>query len=307
MEESFPLVSVLMVTYNSSNFIRESIESILIQNNKNFELIISDDNSTDSTWNIIKQYSNNDRIKAFKQKNNLGEYENRNFCINEASGKYIIFIDGEDLLYPNAIDFICFYISLYPHVSQLIAREWDEQIIYPKYITPREFMLFEYLDKSIIGINFTKVIFRREALLKVNIFDDKKIKGGDAYLQYKIGSNFPSVLIPAAFSWWRRRKGQASEKLLINVLNIFTEDNRFKVKILENTSYLSPAEKKIAFRNYHGNIYREIIRQTFKLHFYSVFNYFKNNLFEMTNFKAVFYKQKRNFYSRYDGENPFKD
>src|SRR5688500_10757789 len=95
-----PLVSVLMVSYNSSEFIREAIDSVLLQRYKHFELIICDDNSKDDSWNIISSYED-PRIRKFRNENNLGEYENRNSAIRRAQGEYLIFIDADDIIYPH--------------------------------------------------------------------------------------------------------------------------------------------------------------------------------------------------------------
>lgn len=93
-----PLVSIVMPAYNASKFISESIESVLKQTYKNWELIIVNDCSKDNTEEIIKFYSNNDsRIKYYNQKTNLGISEARNKAIIEAKGEYIAFLDSDDL------------------------------------------------------------------------------------------------------------------------------------------------------------------------------------------------------------------
>lgn len=93
-----PLVSIVMPAYNASKFISESIESVLHQTYKNWELIIVNDCSKDNTEEVIKFYSNKDsRIKYYKQKTNLGVSEARNKAIIEAQGKYIAFLDSDDL------------------------------------------------------------------------------------------------------------------------------------------------------------------------------------------------------------------
>ncbi len=101
--------SVITVSYNSARFIGHTINSVLNQTYKNFEYIILDDNSTDSTWQIIEGFKD-ERINAYRNPNNLGEYQNRNKAIEIASGKYIIFIDGDDYMYWNALE--TFFLDL---------------------------------------------------------------------------------------------------------------------------------------------------------------------------------------------------
>lgn len=90
-------ITILMPAYNADNFIEKSIESIINQTFKNWELLIADDCSTDNTFNIISNYAKADtRIKVFRQEENLGYLLNCNSIWEKASGKYITFQDADD-------------------------------------------------------------------------------------------------------------------------------------------------------------------------------------------------------------------
>ena len=92
------LVSIITPTYNSSKFIEECINSVICQTHKNWEMIIVDDCSTDDTTQIITKYSKNDnRIKVIHLEENVGAAEARNIAIKESKGKYIAFLDSDDL------------------------------------------------------------------------------------------------------------------------------------------------------------------------------------------------------------------
>ena len=69
-----PTVSVLIPTYKYARYLPQAIESVLNQSFRDFELIISDDNSPDNSWDIINEYVDNKRVFAYKQVPNLGEY-----------------------------------------------------------------------------------------------------------------------------------------------------------------------------------------------------------------------------------------
>ena len=97
MKEDQPLVSVITVTYNSEAYVRDAIESILASSYVNFELLIQDDQSVDSTWTIIGEYKDT-RIKAVRNEVNIGEYPNRNRALERVTGKYVLFIDGDDMI-----------------------------------------------------------------------------------------------------------------------------------------------------------------------------------------------------------------
>lgn len=93
-----PLVSIIMPAYNAEKYIEESIESICKQTYFNWELLIIDDNSNDNTLQIVNKYSKEDkRIKIIKQETNKGVAQARNVAIKESSGKYIAFLDSDDL------------------------------------------------------------------------------------------------------------------------------------------------------------------------------------------------------------------
>jgi len=102
-----PLVSVLMPAYNSEKFISEAIESICNQTYLNFEFVILDDCSTDNTWNIIQKYADEDnRIKAFRNDENLNIVKTRNRLFNLADSKaeYYAIFDSDDLSMENRLE-----------------------------------------------------------------------------------------------------------------------------------------------------------------------------------------------------------
>lgn len=103
--KDYGLVSVITPSYNSACFIKETIESILSQTYTNWELLITDDCSTDNTEIIVKEYTQKDnRIKFFKLEKNSGAGVARNHSINKAKGRFIAFCDSDDYWYPNKLE-----------------------------------------------------------------------------------------------------------------------------------------------------------------------------------------------------------
>lgn len=96
--------SIALAAYNGERFIKEQIDSILDMMNQNDELIISYDESSDRTWQIISEYSNNDsRVKVYKDKGK-GLESNFNNAVNYCKGKYIFLADQDDVWINNKID-----------------------------------------------------------------------------------------------------------------------------------------------------------------------------------------------------------
>lgn len=93
-----PLVSIIMPAYNCEKYIEKSIQSVICQTYKNWELLIIDDGSKDRTLEIIKKFQKEDfRIKVIKNEINLGVSETRNKGIASAKGDWIAFLDSDDL------------------------------------------------------------------------------------------------------------------------------------------------------------------------------------------------------------------
>ena len=90
------LVSIIMPSYNTAKFISKTIESVLEQTYKNWELLIVDDCSTDNTDEIVSKYDD-DRIIYLKNKKNSGAAVSRNKALKNAKGKWIAFLDSDDL------------------------------------------------------------------------------------------------------------------------------------------------------------------------------------------------------------------
>ena len=94
-----------MTTYNGEKYLREQIDSILAQTINDFELIICDDCSTDSTWNILSSYSSIDpRIKIYRNEKNLGYMKNFEKAMGLCKGEYIALSDQDDIWMPNHLE-----------------------------------------------------------------------------------------------------------------------------------------------------------------------------------------------------------
>lgn len=99
------IISIVMPAYNSAQYIEQSIESVLKQSYKNWELIIVDDCSIDDTYKIVEKLCiTEERIKLFRMNENSGVAMARNFAISMSRGKYIAFLDSDDLWLPDKLE-----------------------------------------------------------------------------------------------------------------------------------------------------------------------------------------------------------
>ena len=173
MNSSQPLFTVATITYNSGKWVRHAIESVLASTFIDFEYLISDDCSTDDTWAIIEQY-NDPRIRSWKNEKNIGEYPNRNKVLKEAKGKYIYYIDGDDILYKSTLRNLSEYVYGFPEAGMIWGIPHYDFIVFPVLFTPEEIFRIEFLGNyywSMIG--FPETIFKKDILLNAGGFNEK--------------------------------------------------------------------------------------------------------------------------------------
>lgn len=82
----------------------------------------------DNTWQIINQFKHYQHVRLVRNERNLGKYANRNFAVTLALGEYILFIDGDDLLYKHGLETMVKYLERFPQADLAIARPWNERI-----------------------------------------------------------------------------------------------------------------------------------------------------------------------------------
>lgn len=98
------LVSIIMPSYNTARFISESIASVRSQTYSNWELIIVDDCSADHTDDVVRPFLSDNRIKYLKNEKNSGAAVSRNYALREAKGRWIAFLDSDDLWMPDKLE-----------------------------------------------------------------------------------------------------------------------------------------------------------------------------------------------------------
>lgn len=161
MKRKFPLVSIGMPVYNGEKYVRQALDSLLVQDFKDFELIISDNASTDNTTEICKQYLRKDnRIKYYRNEVNIGAVANFNNLINYATAPYFMWASHDDMWEPS-------------YISKLInIMESDKSIVLA-------FSDFDNIDEDgkqirvypkILKLSSSETIFKR--LFKFIMFEE---------------------------------------------------------------------------------------------------------------------------------------
>lgn len=175
--KDIPLVSVLIATYNSDAFVKDTVESIINQTYKNLEIVISDDCSTDNTIKIVENLQQKDsRIILIKNKKNLGIADNMNKGIMNCKGKYIAILDGDDWAYPYRIEEQVEIMEENPSVVLCSGYMdiCDENL---NIQTTRKYPLTDIdIRKAMVKydpISHTSSMWRKDALLEIGLYSNK--------------------------------------------------------------------------------------------------------------------------------------
>ena len=216
---SKPFFTVITVTYNSSLFVRDAIESVLASTFTDFELIIGDDCSTDNTWEIINEY-NDPRIVKYRNEINLREYPNRNKALNMARGEWVIFIDGDDLIFEHGLLVFSEYINSNPDVSMIIQKNYLNNVIWPIKVVPKQFLINEFFGNERLSCSsFASNVFRLDSILELNGLSND-FKTGDEDFRLRMGSCFNTLFIAGWLTWPRETPGQASKSINVSTMLI---------------------------------------------------------------------------------------
>ena len=198
---------------------RASIDSILAQTFKNFELLCIDDASTDGTWEILQEYAQRDsRIRLLRQDRNQGLSVSRNRAIQEANGEYLLMLDGDDLFAPDMVE------KAYTKAKETDADMvmWDYVVFYKEDDIPRLCNEPSALN-DISPVNkvallrrpaFTWVrLLKTEMLRNLGISFTPGLTKQDIPIHWKLVTTLEKIsLIPERLSYYRQQIGSTSNR-----------------------------------------------------------------------------------------------
>lgn len=203
------LVSIIMPSYNTGCFIAETIESVLSQSYSNWELIIVDDCSTDNTDDVVGQYLTDVRIRYIKNEANSGAAVSRNRALREAKGKWMAFLDSDDLWEPDKLKKqITFMEKNDYHFSYTDYIEIDEES-YPngKSVTgPR--CITKHGMYNYCWMGCLTVMYDSDEIGLIQIEDIKK--NNDYAMWLKVCKKANCYLLDETLARYRKRSGSIS-------------------------------------------------------------------------------------------------
>lgn len=203
------LVSIIMPSYNTARFIEETIDSVIAQTYTNWELIIVDDCSTDNTDDVVSKYLEDSRIRYIKNESNSGAAVSRNRALREAKGKWIAFLDSDDIWEAEKLEKqIAFMEKNNCHFSYTNYIEMDESsvpngrsVTGPKKITKRG--MYNYCWMGCLT-----VMYDAEVVGLIQIADIKK--NNDYAMWLKVCQKADCYLLNETLARYRKRSGSIS-------------------------------------------------------------------------------------------------
>ena len=200
-----PLVSVLITVFNREHYLEDAVESVLHSSFQDFEIIIVDDDSNDNSFHVAQNLASRDsRIHVYRNESNLGDYPNRNIAATYAIGKYLKYLDADDVIYKFSLEYMVDALETNPEVGMAISHNViDDDFPYPHVSDPYSTMYLEYFGNSALGVGPSASIIRKSTFWSCGGFSGKRFLG-DQELWLKIGMNYSIVKLQPSLIWYRR-------------------------------------------------------------------------------------------------------
>lgn len=230
-----PLVTIYITNHNYGKYINKAIRSVLDQSLKEFELIIIDDGSTDNSSKIIGKYKNHKKIISIYQKNK-GLTVSNNIALRLSRGKYIIRLDADDWLDPNALKIMSDYLEKNPKIGLVFPDyfEVDEKDNILNLIRRHNFKKVSLRDQPAHG---ACTMIRKECLKKIGGYNEKFDRQDGYYIWIKFIQKYEVANINLPLFFYRQHNSSLTKdknkilKTRSDIIN-FDANNKPKKKTL---------------------------------------------------------------------------
>jgi glycosyltransferase involved in cell wall biosynthesis len=198
-----------MTAYNREKYIAEAIESVLAQTFTDFELVIVDDCSSDRTVEIARRYTTDPRVLVHINGNNLGDYPNRNRAAGLARGRYLKYLDSDDMMYPHCLETMARQMEQYLEAG--VGFEGKENHNWPRpfpfVLSPEEAYQAHFFGRGVLSAGPTSAIIRANVFREFGGFSAQRYMG-DTEFWYRVTRRTPLLICYGGLTWWRQHPGQ---------------------------------------------------------------------------------------------------
>lgn len=244
-----PLISVVIPVFNGQNTIKETVESVLCQTFQDYELIIINDGSTDSTVEVILSISD-PRIKLFNYPN-AGLSASRNRGVTHAKGEYISFIDADDLWTPDKLEKQLNKLQENPQA--VLAYSWTDYInesskfLYSGSHITANGNVYEKLLLTNFLENGSNPLIRRQVLTEVGGFDESLSAAEDWDMWLKLAIRYEFAAVPSTQILYR----VSTRSMSSNVL----KQERASLQVIEKAFSQAPKSLYYLKQQSFSNLY----------------------------------------------------
>lgn len=203
------LISVVMPVYNAAPFLKEAVDSLLMQSFLDFELIVVEDASTDHSLEILDTYRDS-RILVLKNEVNRGNYPSRNIGMSVAKGKYICVMDADDIALPHRLAVQFQFMETHP---EILACGSAYQVIGSNEMY-RSVQNYESIQEALLLDNcflHPSLCFRTSVLKKIGMYNEDYIYASDYDFLCKMALVGPIVNLPDILMKYRWHNGQITQ------------------------------------------------------------------------------------------------
>lgn len=255
-----PLITVIIPTYNRSQYIKQAIDSALNQTHKNIELIIIDDGSKDNTSEVLKKYDTYSNINNIALNHNAGVANARNLGLKEAKGDYIAFLDSDDFWEKNKIELQLNEFDKDSNIGLVhtgvieFGKGWEREKIWEKENRLEGWCREEIFTKWYIF--HSSIMIKKQHIEKIGNFDSTFPYSEDYEWWLRVAEYCKFKYIPTALVWKRYTENQMSSNLTKQY--IYQDKARIKfIKSLKNESEKEKYERLRlqTFQNQTENFY----------------------------------------------------
>lgn len=267
-------ISIVMPVYNSEKYLEESINSVINQTSKNWELVIIDDGSTDRSAKICDAFAEKYENISVYHKHNEGQFLSRKMGIEKATGEYVGFLDSDDILDKDYVQDLTesLIVNNYPGVICFAFSRFDKNEITKQYNLPEDSCLYDteekrkelhlqIIDGKLTGSLCSKFLSRELLLKSFNMSESvcNSRFGEDAYQSFSAIGNAQSILfVNKSYYFYRENPAGASEGFDRKDYDYF--NTKYVFELLLN--FLSQwglddieTKKKLYARNFNETIY----------------------------------------------------
>jgi len=261
-----PLISVLVTVYNREKYLAECLNSILSSTFTDYEIVIVDDRSTDRSVEIAEKFVKQDvRIRLFKNEQNLGDYPNRNRAAELAKGKYLKYVDSDDLIKMECLEKLVEPLQKHPEVAYSLTYPRPEKTPRPLLMSVREAYTCHFVDRQgIFSSGPLLAMIRTDRFHEVGGFRDQARNMGDTILWLELSSRWPMVIVEDGLTWWRQHEGQ--EYGLVRTVGRENAATHSKLTALFLTEFLTepscpllPSDRKRVRRDIYVRNFKRVL------------------------------------------------